>query len=172
MARTAVQSRPADLETMFIANYARIARVLARVVRDHARAEELAVEVFLKWSAHQAAHGEGAEGWIYRTAVRMGLDELRRQTRRSRYEHLMGSVTGPPATPEDVRAGNEDRERVRAVLLDLRTREAELLLLRNQGVTYRELAMALGLTETSIGTLLSRAEELFRREYRKRYGHR
>ena len=38
-----------DLETIFCAEYKRIARVIARVTRDPARAEELAVEVFLKW---------------------------------------------------------------------------------------------------------------------------
>jgi hypothetical protein len=35
--------------------------------------------VFLKWSRHPNAHGDGAEGWLYRTAVRGALDELRRQ---------------------------------------------------------------------------------------------
>ena len=157
---------------MFIANYARIARVLARVVRDHARAEELAVEVFLKWSAHPGAHGEGAEGWIYRTAVRMGLDELRRQARRGRYEQLLAKLTRTPVTPEDVRTANEDRAQVRFVLAALRARDAELLLLRSQGLTYQELSAALGLTETSVGTLLSRAQDSFRKEYVKRYGHR
>jgi hypothetical protein len=35
-----------DLETMFSAEYKRIARIIARVTRDPARAEELAVDVF------------------------------------------------------------------------------------------------------------------------------
>jgi DNA-directed RNA polymerase specialized sigma24 family protein len=34
-----------DLETLFHAQYERIARVIAGVIRDPARAEELAVEV-------------------------------------------------------------------------------------------------------------------------------
>jgi hypothetical protein len=38
-----------DLEFVFRAQYERIARVIVGVIRDHARAEELAVEVFLKW---------------------------------------------------------------------------------------------------------------------------
>ena len=36
-----------DLETVFQAQYERIARVIAGVIRDPARAEELAVEVEL-----------------------------------------------------------------------------------------------------------------------------
>jgi len=42
------QSAPFDFSELFHAHYARIARVIARVVQDRARAEELAAEVFWK----------------------------------------------------------------------------------------------------------------------------
>ena len=73
------------LDAIFRAHYERIARVIGRVIHDQARAEELAVEVFLKWWRNPRSHGEQAEGWLYRTSVREALDELRRQTRRSRF---------------------------------------------------------------------------------------
>ena len=79
-----------DLETVFQAQYERIARVIAGVIKDPARAEELAVEVFLKWERTPQAQREGTEGWLYRTAVRIALNELRRKTLRNRYEHLLG----------------------------------------------------------------------------------
>jgi RNA polymerase sigma-70 factor, ECF subfamily len=66
-----------DIEAVFRARYAHVARVIARIVRDPARAAELAVEVFLKLWRNQQAQGEKAEGWLYRTAVRTALDELR-----------------------------------------------------------------------------------------------
>ena len=62
------------------------------------------------------------------------------------------------------------QERVRLVLAVLRPREAELLLLRSHGLTYDELASALDLNVVSVGTLLSRAQRGFRKEYIKRYG--
>jgi len=160
-----------DFEAMFRAQYTRIARVIARVVRDPARAEELAVEVFLKLWRNRQAHGENVEGWLYRAAVRKGLDELRRQTRRVRYEHLFGFGRQVP-TPEDVRYVTDEREKVRLVLAILAPREAELLLLRSHGLSYEELASALGLNPGSIGTLLSRARRAFRKEYVKRNGER
>ena len=44
-----------DIETLFRAHYGRVARIIARAVRDRARSEELAVEVFLKlWRNHKA----------------------------------------------------------------------------------------------------------------------
>jgi RNA polymerase sigma-70 factor (ECF subfamily) len=158
-----------DIETIFRAQYERIARVIARVLRDPARAEELAVEVFLKWSRTPSAQGENAQAWLCRVAVRSALDELRRETRRIQRKHLLRFVGYSP-TPEDVRAAKEDRESVRAVLAAIQSRQAELLVLRSQGLSYDELASALDLNRASIGTFLSRAEQAFRKEYIKRYG--
>lgn len=163
-----------DLETIFHAQYKRMCRVIARVLRDPARAEELAVEVFLRWSRHPKAHGDKAEGWLYRTAVREALDELRRQTYRVRYERLFafvpsGKAQGSP-TPEDVRAAKEDQETVRVVLSAINRRQAQLLLLRSEGFSYEELAATLDLNPASVGTLLARAQAAFRKEYIKRYG--
>jgi len=69
---------PERLDVIFRAHYGRIARVIGRVIHNQARAEELAVEVFLKWWRNPQAQGEQAEGWLYRTSVREALDELRR----------------------------------------------------------------------------------------------
>ncbi len=158
-----------DFEATFRAQYERIARVIARVVRDPARAEELAVEVFLKLWRNPQAQGDKAEGWLYRTAVRKGLDELRRRTRRTRYERLRGFFGRVP-TPEELSAAAEEQERVRLALAAIAPRKAELLLLRSDGLSYEELATALDLNAVSIGTLLRRAQEAFRKEYVKRYG--
>jgi RNA polymerase sigma-70 factor (ECF subfamily) len=159
-----------DIETVFRAQYERIARVIARVLRDPARAEELAVEVFLKWSRTPQAQGADCQAWLYRVAVRTGLDELRRETRRTRRAGLLGLVRHSP-TPEEIHASREDQERVRAVLAAIQPRQAELLILRSQGLSYDELAGALRLKASSVGTFLSRAEQAFRKEYIKRYGH-
>ena len=162
-----------DLETTFAAYYGRIARVIARIIRDPARAEELAVEVFLKWSRNRSfrsgAAPAQAEVWLHRCAVRIALDELRRATRRGRYESLVAFFRAAP-TPEEIRSSQEENERVRIVLAGLRRRQAELLLLRSDGLTYDELASALELNPASVGTLLSRAQQAFRKEYIKRYG--
>ena len=158
-----------DIETIFHAQYERIARVIARVLRDPGRAEELAVEVFLKWSRTPAAQGENAQAWLYRVAVRSGLDELRRDARRQRRERLL-RFWEPSPTPEDVRSSREEQQKVREVLAAMKSRHAELLVLRSQGLSYDELAFALGLKPASIGTFLSRAEQAFRKEYLKRYG--
>ena len=172
---TADDTAPAviELDALFEAQFVRIARVIARVTRDPSRAEELAVEVFLKWSRTPSAHGASSVGWLYKTATRVGLNELRRDTRRQRYERLFAFVpSGRPlsATPEDVRATNETRDQVRVVLATLPHRQAALLVLRTDGLTYSEIAAALELNPASVGTLLGRAETAFEKEYVRRYG--
>ena len=59
---------------------------------------------------------------------------------------------------------------MRAVLAALETRQSELLLLRGSGLSYAEIAAALELNPSSVGTLLARAQQAFRKEYIERYG--
>lgn len=166
-----METQPAtfDFDAFFRANYARIARTVARVVGDHARAEELAVEAFWKLWRNRKAQGEKAGGWVYRAAVRLALNELRSRKRRKSYEMMAGA--GPVAlTPEEARATEEEREHVRQVLGVIGERDAELLLLRSSGLSYQEVAGALDLNPSSVGTMLSRAQQAFRKEYVRQYG--
>ena len=169
IAALAAAEAPDDFESFFGTHYERVARVIARVVGDPARAEELAAEIFLKlWRSPPAPPGL-AESWLYKTAVRRGLDEVRKRTRRARYESLIHFVTRA-RTPEEIHAGREEQERVRLVLASVQSRQAEMLVLRSQGFSYGELASALHLNPVSVGTQLSRAQQAFRKEYIKRYG--
>jgi RNA polymerase sigma-70 factor (ECF subfamily) len=49
-------------------------------------------------------------------------------------------------------------------------KQAERLQLRSQEFSYKEAAVILRLTTSSVGTLVARAQEAFRKEYVKRYG--
>jgi RNA polymerase sigma-70 factor (ECF subfamily) len=158
------------LNLMFRAHYARIARVIGRVIRDQARAEELAVDVFLKWWRTPSAHGDRAEGWLVRAAVRLALDEVRRVNRRRRLDYVLHRMRLAPPTPGDVYDARSDQERARAVLAVMSRRHAALLLLRSEGLSYQDMAAGLELNPSSVGSLLARAQAAFRREYEKRYG--
>jgi RNA polymerase sigma-70 factor (ECF subfamily) len=159
-----------DFETFFHVHYERIARAVVRVVRDPARAEEIAVEAFWKlWRSPKIAQGSQAGGWLYRTAARMALDELRKESRRIRHESQPVNRQ-PHPTPEEAHAATEERDRVRLVLASLDLRQAELLLLRSNDLSYAEVAAALDLSPSSVGTLISRAQQAFRKEYVKQYG--
>lgn len=159
-----------DFEAFFHVHYERIARAIVQVVRDPARAEEIAAETFWKfWRNSKAAQGGQAFGWLYRTAVRMAIDELRKEARRIRNESSQ-TIRQPARTPEEAHAAAEERDRVRLVLASLDSRQAELLLLRNNDLSYAEVAAVLDLNPSSVGTLISRAQQAFRKEYVTKYG--
>lgn len=172
VSEAAVQTKPSEtrveLDAIFLAQYPRIARVIASVIQDPARAEEIAVEVFLKWSAKPAAQGTSAEGWLYRVAVRMAHNELRRRIRRTRYESLFNFIRRID-TPEELLASRQEQQRIDVVLSAIGPRNAALLALRSSGFSYAELASALELNPASVGTLLARAQREFRKEYIERY---
>jgi RNA polymerase sigma-70 factor (ECF subfamily) len=79
--------------------------------------------------------------------------------------------TPPPSTPEQLHSATEQQERVRSILSALPQREAEFLVLRSHGFSYDEVALTLNINPSSVGTLLSRAQQSFRKEFIKRYGH-
>ena len=162
-------------EGVFRQHYPRMVALLARLTGDRGQAEEVAADVFSKLSRQPALlrGRDDLTAWIYRVATNAGLDAVRASSRRRRREGAAGV--------EQLRAGGRDtaldgvlrqerRARVRAVLSLLKPRDAQLLLLRADGLAYRELAETLGIQPGSVGTLLARAEAEFERRFRARYG--
>jgi RNA polymerase sigma-70 factor (ECF subfamily) len=143
--------------------------VLYRVTADTGRAEEIASEAF--WRLHRKPPRDktNLEGWLYRTGLRLALDQLRKDRRRARYEALAGPFA-ISANPEQSAEQNQNRERVRATLAALDVDQIALIVLRAEGFTYAEVARKLRLNPASVGTLLARAEQAFRKEYVNRYG--
>jgi RNA polymerase sigma-70 factor (ECF subfamily) len=170
---------PADgaglwFDAVFREYYPRIVALLARITGDRAQAEEIAADVFCKVSQRgHAAGGDDPAPWLYRVATNAGLDAWRSNARRRRREDAAGVETVRLAASEtalDDVLREERCARVREVLGDLKPRDAQLLLLRAEGLAYRELAEALGMQPGSVGTLLARAEAEFERRFRARYG--
>jgi RNA polymerase sigma-70 factor (ECF subfamily) len=167
--RETASDRKSSFESFFRSHYQRIARAVARLTGDHACAEDLAIEAFWRLWCTPQAQGDKAGGWVYRTALRLGLSELRSKARRHHYESQT-SLARSSLTPEQAHALEEERERVRQVLAALTPRQGELLLLHSSGLSHIEISVALDLNPKSIGSMISRAQEAFRKEYVKKYG--
>jgi RNA polymerase sigma-70 factor (ECF subfamily) len=159
----------AAFEELFRMSYRRLARLLFRITRDFARAEEIASEAFWRLYRSPPASGTNLEGWLYRTGLRLALDHLRNEGRRARYEAL-ASAFGVAPGPDETLEKTEEQERVRGVLGKLKREQAGLILLRAEGFGYAEIGAVLKVKTTSVGKLLARAEEAFRKEYVHRHG--
>ncbi len=157
-------------EATFLEHYPRVFGVLFRLVGDRAEAEDLTLEAFWKLWRDPPAHPQASVGgWLYRVAVRLGYNALRAAKRRVQYEEQAGReaipLNHPPDPAHEVEI-EQERARVRAVLRHLPERDAQLLVLRHSGLSYKEIAAALNVAPTSIGTLLARAEQEFERRWR------
>jgi len=165
----------ASLEDIFRLQYPRLVGVLARITSDRGRAEELASEVFSRLASRPALFRPESNmgGWLYRTAVNLGLDALRVEARRRRNEQAAGAEIARHASTGDPLSDvlrSEQRARVRAVLATLKPVSAKLLLLRHAGFSYGELADTLAIKPASVGTLLARAAAEFEKKYRSLHG--
>jgi RNA polymerase sigma-70 factor (ECF subfamily) len=167
---------PMDFDALFLAHYPRVVALISRVVRDRTQAEHLAADVF--WKLYRTSpDGSGGKlgGWLYRTALRMALDALRVSSRRGRHETAAESERTRVSQPGDPLASllvEEKRAQVRSTLASMKPRQSRMLLLRASGLSYQEIADALGLNPRSVGTLLARAEDTFDRHFRAMHGNR
>ena len=169
LARPTSQRGEAAFEAAFLEHYPRIFGVLFRLVGDRAQAEDLTLETFWKlWRTPPTDQRAGTGGWLYRVAVRLGYNALRAAKRRIQYEEQAGRealTLNPSPDPAREMEVEQERGQVRAVLQQMPEREAQLLILRHSGLSYKEVAAALNVAPTSIGTLLARAEAEFERRW-------
>jgi len=164
-----------EFERIFSENWARIYHLLVRLVGDPAEAEDLALETFLRLYQRlpgvnfNDSEGFNLGGWLHRVATNLGLSSIRSYKRREGYEMNAGKDVIENTVeqhPAEIQAQKEERHSARLVLAEMDERQARLLLMRYSGMSYKEIAAGLGVSPTSIGPLLLRAEREFERKYR------
>ena len=159
-----------NFEAIFLEHWPRVYGVLVRLVGDHAEAEDLALETFWRLYQREDARELNLGGWLYRVATNLGLNAIRSWKRREQHEGQVtdwGTENAASADPAEAAVVNAERARVRQILRDLNPRQAQLLLLRHSGLSYQEIAAALGVKVNSIGALLARAEKEFEERWQE-----
>jgi RNA polymerase sigma factor (sigma-70 family) len=165
------ESDSQDFESLFGEYWAYVYRILKRLVGDPAEAEDLALETFFRLYQRSPFKEDGFQlgGWLYRVATNLGLKSIRSYKRRERYEIEAGRFAleeAPETRPAVIHEQAERQDLARQALAKMNERNAQLLTLRYSGLSYKEIAGSLGLSPTSIGPLLVRAEREFEAYYR------
>jgi len=160
-----------SFESLFHDYWGPIYRLLLRFVISPAEAEDLALETFFRLYKHHPTPEEGfnTRGWLQRVATNLALQSIRSFKRREHYEIAAGKDAldeTPENQPSEILIEKEDQQFARMVLTQMNPRQAELLVMRYSGMAYKDIAAALGLSQTSIGPLLLRAERDFEKRYR------
>ncbi len=158
-----------DFDALFLAHFQAVFRLAYRIAGTREEAEDLAQETFLRLHKSprvwQEASEAGVRAWLFRVVTHLGYNSNRGRGRRQRREDAVLELPAGEGDPADVAEQVERRLAVRRVLLTLPQRDAQLLLLRNAGLSYKELAEALQVAPGSVGTLLARAEAAFEKAY-------
>lgn len=173
MSLTDTSAVPTDaaFDDVFRRYYATVYGVLVRITGSPEEAEDLAQDVFLR--LHQRRDTLDTDrnlgGWLYRVASNAGFNSVRSK-RRLRHRLLSWARLERPLYDSSPSAASEvesrhDAELVRRALSDLRERDRTVLILRYSGVSYADIAAAVGIKPGSVGTILIRAEHALRRQF-------
>lgn len=149
---------------LFDEQFASLFRYLDRLSGDPDLAADLAQEAFVRLY-RRGEVPDDARAWLGTVASNLFRDERRRSRRRLRLLDAQPAelTVGAPSPSADAAViERERRESVRQALDSLSLRDRQMLLLRHEGYSYREIAQALGVTETGVGTMLIRAAAAFR----------
>src|ERR671937_84370 len=161
------QAPTEPFERLFMAEYGKVVAVANRVLADRTEAEDVAQEVFLDFHRKHPPEAPYAAPWLHAAAAHRALNRIRSRKRRENREvrHVteFGNQNDAP-DPERIVESQETRRQVREALSRLPKKPAAVLALRYSGLSYAEVADALGVGVGQVGTLLRRAEASLRKE--------
>lgn len=176
-AQTMERARGPELgfDEAFTLHHRAVYRTAYAVVRDAGLAEDVTQEVFLKLYSHgEEASGRGEEllrAWLLRVTINVARNTLRGRSRAAaREEEFAREVASDEHAAVGVDADYERRsevEEARRALGRIKEPMRSCLLLKQQGLSYREIAEALALNEASVGSFVARGRKEFVRLYGK-----
>lgn len=125
-------------------------------------AEDIAQEAMVRLYTHRVeGPQQGIRAWLFRTATHLIRDQYRVNENRRRLLQENPVTPTEPDGPHRHLEREEARARARTALDVLPERDKEILLMRYEGFSYKEIAEAVEIAATSVGTLLARAERRF-----------
>lgn len=153
-----------DVRQLFVAHRRELQTYLTRKLRDADLAADLTQETFLRFAEQQ---GVGtavvlhARSYLYRMAHNLAVDHIRQKRQKPLYaldDALMEDVASDAPSPEQVTAGQTELALVRKALSELPERSRQVfVLVRVRGLTYRQAAQELSISDSSVQKHLAKA---------------
>ena len=147
-----------DVDRLFREYHQPLVRYLTRRLGDRDWAEEVAQETFLRAVKQESIVSE--RSWLFAVATNLVRDEARKDIRRRRRLELLREQARADEIVDPEPLGIERAQEAalaRKALDQLTERDREALLMREEGLDYTEIANALELSVSSVGTTLARA---------------
>ena len=167
-------AQPLGFDEAFTLHHRAVFRTARALVRDAALAEDVTQEVFLRLYSHMdSTPGEELlRAWLLRVTMNVARNTLRGQSRSVAREEEFArraETTGwfTVEAPEEEYERRVEIEAARRALDKIKEPMRSALLLKQQGLTYREIAAALSVNEGNVGSLVARGRKEFVRVYGK-----
>jgi RNA polymerase sigma-70 factor (ECF subfamily) len=154
-----------DFGDLFEGLYPSLYRYLHRLTGDADAADDIAQEAFVRLLRQELPEPE-VRPWLFTVAMNLVRDRARKGERRQRLLGTAPPLTQPASRPDDDVERAERVAAVRAALGRLSERDRQLLLMREEGFKYEEIANVIGVAPASVGTLIARALRRFVEVYR------
>lgn len=160
-----------EFDEAFTLHHRTVFRAARGVVQDPGLAEDVTQETFLRLHKNidSIKDAEMLRPWLIRVAINVAKNTIRGQIRAStRDEHYVkesgaGNVSLIEIDYEEYEGVNE----IYRALSKIKEPLKSCLLLKQQGLSYKEIAGSLDLNEASIGTFIARGRQEFARFYGK-----
>ena len=146
-------------------------RYVASIVSDDQGARDVTQEAFVRLYEHllKGNRIEHVQAWIFRVAHNLAIDTVRKDGatavhRETGADDRALDVADPSPGAEDLLLSAESHSRLRHALGRLSGQERRCLDLRAEGLTYREIAEVLGISESNVTTKIARLKQRIRNE--------
>jgi RNA polymerase sigma factor (sigma-70 family) len=170
-AGTATSKIEIGFDEAFTLHHRTVFRCARSVVQDAALAEDITQEVFIRLykNLDSIKDEEMLRPWLIRVALNLSKNAIRGNIRANvREENYFKEVEENAVfEPELDLERREQAKEVQRALEKVKEPLRSCLVLKQQGLSYKEIAEALSLNETSIGTFVARARKEFVRFYGK-----
>ncbi len=170
-AAAAVAKETIEFEEAFTLHHRTVFRAARSVVQDAGLAEDVTQEVFIRLYRHMdsIADQEMLRPWLIRVALNVAKNTLRTKIRANTRDenYVKDTVENGVISVEDEFEEKAGIGEINRALGKIKEPLRSCLMLKQQGLSYREIAESLSLNETSIGTYVARARAEFMRFYGK-----
>lgn len=168
---TAASSEKIEFDEAFTLHHRTVFRTARSVVQDAGLAEDVTQEVFLRLyhNLDSILDEEMLRPWLIRVAINVARNTLRTKFRANTRDesYVKENEDNSVFSVETDYEQREQLSEVNRALSKVKEPLRSCLILKQQGLSYKEIAESLSLNETSIGQFVARGRKEFARFYGK-----
>ena len=152
-----------DFKELFDAHYPMVFRHLMLIFGERTIVEDMAQDTFIKLYESPPKDFTKLAGWLIKVSTNLAYNYLRSEKSRKRRES--GGIVRE-SFEQDFQISNEIAQ-VKEALRLLGDRDRVCLILKFSGFSYKEISEITGIGKSSVGKVLARALDKFKRAYER-----